>query len=114
MSDISDISPAQAICAVFLVYVRDSDFGYLVDNDLEGFGDENPDDVRCDFNDAIEYTLCELGVNCSAENVGEAGNIVLEWLTDLACYFEETTALESARLHEPILPPVPLSSRASP
>lgn len=85
---IADITPGAALDAVFRLYVESRGYQFLLNDEFE---DEDPDEVRRVFGDAVEYALAELGVPSNAENCGEAADTLLVTLDGLAEYLEETS-----------------------
>ena len=84
-----NMTVARAITAVFLTVAGNGDWWYLTR--LADFDGEDPEDVRCDLANAIEETLETLGIASTAENCGEATNLVLELLPELDQFLQETT-----------------------
>ena len=78
----------RVVRAVFFHIIDGGDWRYLGYDDFSG---EDPDQVRCDFGDAVETTLETLVMTSNAENCGAVGDIVLGVLPNLRAYFEETS-----------------------
>ena len=89
--NITDITPQQAVRAVFFSIIEQGDWRYLGYEIPDTFIDEDSDNVRVDLSDAIEETLAVLGVDSSAENWGDAADIVLAVLPVLSRFLEDTS-----------------------
>lgn len=79
---------ANALAAVFFAYIEDGMYEYLGEDDVDL---EDPDDVRANFADAIEYTLERVHLESTAENCGTVGDLILAKLPALARFLEETS-----------------------
>lgn len=88
--NLKDLTVKQVLQALFFDAAQDTCL-FDVEDDADGWGEHDPEDVRFDLSSCIDEVLYKVGVMNSAENCGEATDMVLEAWPNLAEYLAVTT-----------------------